>query len=399
MTKSFSFRTILLYAFPIISWQAFMYAGFNMTILKALYFILLPILGLYIFEEFKNSKNSYIKKKFKQLTLTIVLSIIMSWIVWDQSIVLGYRSTAPILSIIFIFLLYKNKYTEEELRKFITIQFFIYALLFLYALYKAPEIVFGFDTEKELNDDRGIFRITIANRGFLFLSFFMFLNNWMVQHSKKYFCLTGLAFILIVMTTIRQVIFWSFLIGLVYLFRKWKYIWILAISLIVAINTITIRVNNDSILGSLINLTEQQIDENKSGNTNIRLLEYEYFLTSYSDNPLAWLFGNGQYHADSEMGKYESKVRNVYKFFQSDVGYARIYVQWGIVGLILIFILFYYPLKFRFPDKLIFLKLYIIYQIFANIAASWFWHEIITICITFYMIDCFALSNNNLLNN
>ena len=394
MTKSFSFRTILLYVFPIISWQAFMYVGFNMTILKAIYFILLPIMGLYIYKEFKNCKNSYIKKRFKQLTLVIVFSIVMSWLIWNQPISLGYRSTAPILSIIFIFLLYKKKYTEKELRTFINVQFFIYTILYLFALYKAPEIVFGFDTEKELSDTRGIFRITIANRGFLFLSYFMFLNNWTSQHSKKYLCLAGLAFTLVIMTTIRQVIFWSFIISLIYLFRKWKYIWILSALLIISANIFTINVKNDSIIGSLINLTEEQVKDNKSGNTNVRFLEYEYYFTQYSDNPLTWILGNGQYHTDSSMGKNELKLNDSNGFFQSDVGYARIYVQWGIIGLLLIITLFYYPLKFKFPSNLVFLKLYIIYQIFTNIAGSWIWSEIITICVTFYMIDCFALSIN-----
>ncbi len=394
MSNSSLIRTILLYTFPIISWHAFMYVGFNMTILKAIYFIFLPIVGLYVYKELSNS-NSIIKRKFKQLTLIILLSIIMSWLIWDQPISLGYRSTAPILSIIYIFLLYKYQYTEKELRKFIQIQFIIYIILFSYALYKAPEIIFGFDVEKELNDDRGIFRISIANRGFLILSYFMFLNNWITKHSKKYLCLASLAFAFIILTTIRQVIFLSLLISLVYLFRKWKYIWVSMIALIIVINTISIKINNDSILGSLIDLTEQQINDNQSGDTNIRLLEYKYYFTKYSDNPLAWLFGNGQYHANSEMGKYESRLMNYYGYFQSDVGYARIYVQWGIIGLILIFTLFYYPLKFKFNNNVIFLKLFVIYQIFANIAASWIWPDIISICITFYMIDNFVITNKH----
>ena len=345
-------KLIILYIIPFISWYGYNYIGFNITIFKAIYFAILPILAIYIFREFKGT--SFIKSYFRKLTILISFSIIMSWLVWEQPITLGYRSTAPILSIIFIFLLYKNQYSESELRKFIEIQFIIYSLLFLYALYKAPEVVFGLDNEKELSDSRGIFRITIANSGFLILAFFMFLNNWVVEKSKKYIILAIFAFILIIMTTVRQVILWSFIVSIFYLFRKWKYMWgILAIS-IITINFTTIKINEDSVIGSLIELTENQV--------------------------------------------YEEKLNNYYGFYQSDVGYARVFVQWGILGLIWVILLFHYPLKYKMPENLIFLKLYVIYQIFANIAASWFWHEIITICVTYYMIDCFALSKNNKLN-
>lgn len=389
-------KLIILYIIPFISWYGYNYIGFNITIFKAIYFAILPILAIYIFREFKGT--SFIKSYFRKLTILISFSIIMSWLVWEQPITLGYRSTAPILSIIFIFLLYKNQYSESELRKFIEIQFIIYSLLFLYALYKAPEVVFGLDNEKELSDSRGIFRITIANSGFLILAFFMFLNNWVVEKSKKYIILAIFAFILIIMTTVRQVILWSFIVSIFYLFRKWKYMWgILAIS-IITINFTTIKINEDSVIGSLIELTENQVNDNQQGDTYIRFLEYEYYFTNYSDNFLTYIFGNGQSHSESALGKYEEKLNNYYGFYQSDVGYARVFVQWGILGLIWVILLFHYPLKYKMPENLIFLKLYVIYQIFANIAASWFWHEIITICVTYYMIDCFALSKNNKLN-
>lgn len=389
-------KLIILYIIPFISWYGYNYIGFNITIFKAIYFAILPILAIYIFREFKGT--SFIKSYFRKLTILISFSIIMSWLVWEQPITLGYRSTAPILSIIFIFLLYKNQYSESELRQFIEIQFIIYSLLFLYALYKAPEVVFGLDNEKELSDSRGIFRITIANSGFLILAFFMFLNNWVVEKSKKYIILAIFAFILIIMTTVRQVILWSFIVSIFYLFRKWKYMWgILAIS-IITINFTTVKINEDSVIGSLIELTENQVNDNQQGDTYIRFLEYKYYFTNYSDNLLAFIFGNGQAHSESAFGKYEEKLNNYYGFYQSDVGYARFFVQWGILGLILVILLLHYPLKYKMPENLIFLKLYVIYQIFANIAASWFWHEIITICVTYYMIDCFALSKNNKLN-
>lgn len=393
----FSFRVLLLYLFPILSWNAFLYVGFNLTVIKAIYIIAISFLFFYVFGEIKRKTDSHIRKIFKYLLCIITFSIIMSWLLWGQSIVLGYRATAPILAILYIFLLYKGNYSEEEIRKFINIQFIIYVILYFYALSKAPQVIFSVNTDTELNDDRGIFRISIANFGFVILAFFMYLNNWIESRSKKWLLLTLFAYSLIIMSVTRQVIAISTIIAIVYLLRKWKYIWILILISFICFNVISIKFSDTSIVGSLINLTNRQIEDNNSGETNVRLLEYEYYFTKYNNNPIAWIFGNGQFHVDSNFGKNELMLQEIYGYFQSDVGYARVFIQWGIIGLLIIVYMFYVPYKYQLSRNKSFLKLYIIYQILANFAASWIWVDVITICIVYYMIDNFSYTNRNLI--
>ncbi|HCD2558789.1 TPA: hypothetical protein NBL01_005706, partial [Klebsiella pneumoniae] len=87
-----------------------------------------------------------------------------------------------------------------------------------------------------------------------------------------------------------------------------------------------IKVNDDSIIGKMINLSTEQASSQSTGDKNIRLLEYEYFLTHYSKNIITDIFGNGVPHFTSSYGLKEINIREQFSYFMSDVGYAEIFV-------------------------------------------------------------------------
>jgi hypothetical protein len=198
------------------------------------------------------------------------------------------------------------------------------------------------------------------------------------------------------MHVIRQVIFFSLIISLIYLLKKsfWFWITVTLFSLIYINHQIDNK--DESVFGNLITLSESQLQEHRTGEENIRVSEYRFYFTDYSKNIITKLLGNGVYHTESEFGRRELYLNKVKKYYQSDVGYAAIYAKLGAIGLVLYFAIFYKVLKQKVSKEFMYAKLFLIYMIFANIAASWIFHDTIIICICLYILEsCYKKSISN----
>ncbi|MCD7973428.1 MAG: hypothetical protein LUG18_12340 [Candidatus Azobacteroides sp.] len=326
------------------------------------------------------------------IILSTLLSILMAYLFWGQSIMLGYRATAPFLAIIFYFYLLKVKPPLHMIEKFIWCFAFIYIILWIYGVNKAPEIVFG-DPDDYIGDARGIYRLTIPGKCILVLAFFLALNKYGITRKKVFLFLFAGLFIIIVLQVVRQIIFCTLLIGIYYLLknnkRVWLYTFIIAVSLIALGDNI--KISEESVIGNLLSLTESQIEYQQHGEEDIRIKEYVFFFTDFSKNFFTDLFGNGVPHSESKLGYfYYYTVQERYHYYLSDVGYAQMFVVTGALGLILYLYLFGKILMQKVPSHIIFAKLFIIYQIFANIAASWYTHDIICICICIYVLSIYS---------
>ena len=392
----------ILYLFPILSYYGYKYVDFNLAIFKALYFAAVPLMFLYVSKIWliKHRNNPYFKV-MNLITLSTILSILMAYLFWGQNIVLGYRATASLLAIIFYFYLLKTSPSLHRIETFIWVFAVVYIILWLYGISSAPTIVFG-DPE-DILDSRGVFRLSLPSRASIIVAFFLALNKYELTHKKKYIILFVLFFIFIVLQVTRQIILWSFLIGLYYLLRNnkrvWLYLFCVGLLLVLFANNITI--SEDSVIGKLLSTTESQINNQKSGEEDIRIREYRFFLSDFSKNTITNIFGNGMPHFNSDYGNYyENTVQNNYKFYMSDVGYAQMFVVTGLVGLLLYLFLFLKVVREKVPSTIMFAKLFIIYQLFANIAASWYAHDVIYICISIYLLSIYRnnRSKTNQLN-
>lgn len=387
MNSSRLMKLVILYLFPFLHYLGFRYIGFNLTILKALYFVAIPLMTLYIANTLFQKKQSVLFNKMRTITLLIFISIITAFLFNGQSISLGYRATAPILGILFYFYLNKANFTIKEIECFIWINVCVYLFLWLYALSQAPIPIFAVDQDRQLNDDRGIFRIAIMNRACIMMALFYSVNRWIVIKKKIFLVLSILMFVLIVFMTVRQYIVISVFVVTFYLFKKIRYIWLYAIMGLLLLNFVSISIPKDSILGRLIELSERQAIDNKYGETNVRILEYEYYFLDFPQNVVTSLLGNGVPHSDSSYGLKESKLNDVKKYFRSDVGYANLYLLIGIIGVLVVFQLMYYSIKYKVNNEMVYAKMFMFYIALANIASAAFTFDILFVCIAVYLID------------
>lgn len=383
------FSKFWVFFFPISSFLFYNYVGFNNQICKAIYFFSVPITIFYSFPELRNKhRHTLYSNIIRNILFLTMFSMIMAYFFWGQDFMLSYRVTASYLAIVYFFYLMQVKPDLSFIEKLIWFYCIFYIMLWLYALIRAPNLTFGFEPEMGIDNSRGIFRLEIPGHAFVALGFFVALVKFVETKKIKWVVIFSILFIIIILHVTRQIIIFSFLVGLFYLLKEKKYLWIWLLTAYLFITFIcSVTVAEESVIGKLYNVTQVQANQHNQGENDIRIREYQYFFTNYSKNIITDIFGNGVAHSESEFGKMENRIANNYDIYGGDVGYAEIFMRLGLVGLLCYGIIFYKAIKQKIPPKYMYAKLYIIYLIFANIAASWVFQDVIVICICLYILE------------
>lgn len=394
------FSKFWVFFFPISSFLFYNYVGFNNQICKAIYFFSVPITIFYSFPELRNKhRHTLYSNIIRNILFLTMFSMIMAYFFWGQDLMLSYRVTASYLAIVYFFYLMQVKPDLSIIEKLIWFYCIFYIMLWLYALIRAPNLTFGFEPETGIDNSRGIFRLEIPGHAFVALGFFVALVKFVETKKIKWVVIFSILFIIIILHVTRQVIIFSFLVGLFYLLKEKKYLWIWLLTAYLFITFIcSVTVANESVIGKLFSVSQEQASQQMEGDRDIRIKEYQFFFIKYSKNILTDIFGNGVAHSESDFGKLEINIANKYYFFGNDVGYADLFIRLGIMGMLCYGYIFYRVINQKVPLKFMYAKLFIIYLIFANIAASWIFQDVIAICICLYILEINNLKQKNKYN-
>jgi len=399
-----SFDKIIFYGFPLILFQFFHYVGIPIEIRKMLCFVAVLLLMGYTSDVVFNIKYSKIEffSLMKSIFILTFLSIFISQFYWDQLFYLGYIVSSPLLGICYFFFLLKARPKLIDIENLILIYTFVYCIIWIFAFSQVPTVLFSSSNSDEILDDsRGIYRINIVGRMFLVLSFFFALNKWKIYKEKKFILIALVCFLFIILQVTRQVIILSFLIGMYYFIRSYKKGFILICFIILSFFFLknAIVINENSVIGSMINLSENQLD--KGDDDDVRLNATKFFFNDFSDNLFTNIFGNGMPHANSNYGQYTLKISNSYGYYLSDVGYAKMYVITGLLGLVLYVILFIKVAFIKVNENWMYAKLFILYVFLANFGADWYAKPdgIILISICVFLIGKKELVNKSQVAN
>ncbi|MGF4432783.1 hypothetical protein ACQF52_17030 [Klebsiella pneumoniae] len=393
-----NFGIYMLYVYPVIFYQFYHYISINVTIAKLLFFAMISGLIVYLMPSlFKIKRKSKYEIPFRLLLLIIVFSMFSSLLFWGQDIILSFRATAPYLGLIYFFLLMKVRPEKEQLERIAFLFCCIYIVLWCYGMIKAPQVIFSSDPDAGIDDSRGIFRLSLEGKGFLVLGFFIAVTKYVYERNVKWLVCFVFLFAIIILQVARQMILFSFLISAVYLLRKTKWLWMIVAlaTLVIIVNGINININDDGLVSRLIYISTKQLQEHNTGNENVRLLEYQYFLTSYSKNIFTDIFGNGVPHVESLYGHKEVNIKEQFAYFLSDVGYAEVFIRFGFIGLFLYILMFLRAAKQSVSSDIVYAKMLIIYIACVSVTSSWIFKDIIPICISFYLLEMDNLSRLN----
>lgn len=368
------------FIYILISFQFYNYAGFSNTLMKLPHFLSIPIMFILCRNILFIIKSPHpLFSTMRWIVFSLIISIISSWLFWNQSIILGFRCSSTMFVLLFFFYLYKIKPSVSFLENIILTLGFVYILLWTYGFIKLPTPVFGIADEDtglmNTDDSRGMLRLNFVGRLSMILAYFLSLNKLYSTSKIKYLIFTFIFFLFIVFQLTRQLILWTFVVTIIYAYLKNpKKIICACILVLFFFTTISpnIKFSDDSIIGSMINLTEKQANDNKAGEEDVRITEYKYFLGKWSQNIVTDIIGNGMPHSDSQYGHYYSNIQTRKKLFLSDVGYAQIFVIQGIIGIFLYLYLFLKSLRYQMPIELDYARMFMLFLIPANIGASWY---------------------------
>ena len=381
-SKKIIWQYFFVFCFIIISFRFFYYVGFPDTIRKLPQFLLVPFMFYICWKPlfiWKSTNSIFLIIRW--IIFSLIVSIISAWVFWEQPLSLGFRASSIMFTLLFFFYLCKRCPSVSFLESVIWTVTIIYIILWIYAFFQAPTPVFltgAMEKAERMGEDlsRGIVRIAFEGRIFLPLAFFMALNKFYVTR-KKFFLFSSLMFFyFIILHVTRQIIVWSAFVAMIYIYLKNPKKTVLAIFICIVTFFVlmsgVIKFSDDSIIGSLINISQDQFDAASDGEENIRITEYKYFFFDWSKNIITDIIGNGRPHETSTYGAYELQLRDNHSLYLSDVGYADMYVVQGLLGLLLYTFLFYKTVRIQMPANLDYVRMFMAFMILANIAASWY---------------------------
>jgi len=374
--------------FPIISYFFYGYIGISDKFSKALYFLIIPVVTVLVYKELLKKKQKNYSNIVRLLFFLTICSMLLSYIFWDQSLILSYRATAVNFGIIFFFYLKRNNPDISFIEKVIGILCITYLIAWSYGISQAPKFVVGIPSEFDLSNERGFYRIQIYGCGILELSFFLAINKFKETKSKIWMGVFFALFIIIVLHLTRQVIVLSFFFGLYFILKGKKHILTKLVLLAVVFFLVSsIDVSKYPVLDALSQLTKNQIDQQNSGEEYIRFKEYKYFFTDFSKNVITDIFGNGVFHSESNYGKKVLMLASQEKYYAVDVGYADIFITLGALGLFFFLMIFYKVIKQKVPPQYEFAKIYIVYLFFINFGSSYIFFNVVLFCICLYILE------------
>lgn len=140
-------------------------------------------------------------------------------------------------------------------------------------------------------------------------------------------------------------------------------------------------------------LTKAQMKANGGGKNDVRIKAATYYFTEFPQNVYTLLMGHGADHAHSEYGKKVKSVILNHGYVMADVGYASIYIKYGIFGLLCFGILLIQVLRSKSIDMNSGIKLFFVYTYLGNI----FSHNIdlsmvgLALCLYVLLLDEYKL--------
>lgn len=303
---------------------------------------------------------------------SIVFSIFMAVIFWDQSIKNTILATFEYFIIFFYFFLVSSSISLRTLERLIILFGIVYMLLFAFQFASGTTIYFGKSLfGDEFIESRGVVRIIFPAGGILYLSTFLAftksttakgLNKWLWIH----FSVLGI--LAPVLQVTRQ-----FIAGLLL---------ILAFHIIMNISPIkkTILVIFFLLAGLVVlnsnlplieGLKEQTTDDLSQGSDYIRVQAGKYFLTDFSPNTTTSVFGNGvPYVGVSDYGDFLAMLAYNHYYFMSDVGIIAIYVQFGVFAILAFIIIWVLSITVPLKTEHYYLKYYLWLLLFTSL--TWY---------------------------
>lgn len=258
-----------------------------------------------------------------------------------------------------------------------------YSILYLIQFFLYPTILF----DVRIAQDRGTIRIFLSGFSFLVLAYFLLLSKTFEEFSpNKVIYLILFLIILILMGTRQVILSITLMTGLFVLSSRLVKSKVLVFTLVV-LSLIPLYIIFQDIFISLIDISKNQTQA-LAEDTRVR--SATFFLLQLFPENYVYFTGNGADSANSSYGMSIQMYKDLYGFYQSDLGLIGDYTKFGalfVIGVLWILIksIFYKSgitfsyIKFFFISTLL--------TIFTGGGPFGMSDAIVAICFTMYLLD------------
>ena len=332
------------------------------------------------------------------LIASILFSIVMSNLYWDQDILDSLIVTAPFLIFMLFFYLKRIRFPVEVLERIIIIYGVLYILLYFFQFAQGPAVYFGKPLwGDEFQEIRGVTRIIFPGGGIFVLMTFVALNKFTSE--KKYrglwLLLIILGLIIPLMQVTRQFILGIFLIYLYHVIRNFTISQKTLIFGALIVLFFSLQYIHHPIIDGLLESTQTDI---RSGGNYIRVLAGEYFLTDFSPNTITQIFGNGvPYFGESNYAFFVTELGETHEFFLSDVGIIAVYAMFGVPAIIGFIIIWVKSFTIPLPKEYQYLKYYLWLVLFTSLTwySTYHYHYLLVTVFVLYMYQSIYEDENS----
>ena len=300
----------------------------------------------------------------------------------DQSFMLTAWAQKGMYFYLFYFFLHTIRIRPEELEKMIIVIAVLYIVLFMMQYVAYPRQLFGTRVEEA----RGTIRIFLPAKAFVVMIYFYCLQEFFAKLKPIYlvFCLATIAVtILQGKSTALALLLLGTAINLVVSKRVQSK---LLIALLLIICAIPVAIAFQDIFIQLIEVSQEQ---SANEGEDIRVRAAKFFLFEFPPTALNYIVGNGESHMASSYGMRIFMYKMNFGFFQNDIGIIGEYSKYGILYVIVVFIIVRRILLAKIHPKYMYFKYYILVSLLGMIMGGVFARSdaYVTILAILYIID------------
>lgn len=366
------------------SFYNFQYLPIPEIAFKALYifFIILSFIVL-------NKKTNLLYRKdcsqwLMMLIIIEILSIYSSYAFENQSLGIGLMSTLPYtFTLCVFFLMKKNNISRLEILHIISLFAIIYVILTLINRV-FPEPIFG---TKDFDVTRGSMRYFLSGLHWFILFWLLKIQSYKKTNNRKELFWIVFGLFIIILSVTRQIIIFSFFIGLLLytIGNKWKKNVVICIVAVF----IGIIVPQIPMVNRMVELTVQQ-QENNQDEDDIRIQAWNYYTKQYKRNTYEHIMGCGVPSVgNSYYGNKIEKATEENLFFIHDVGWAGFYLLFGLSGVICMIMVMIRAIFIKVDSNLLPYKLYVLLIGLLSFASGpiLYWSQTLPLIFCIYVLS------------
>mgnify|MGYP006287776007 CR=1 FL=1 len=327
--------------------------------------------------------------------LGTILNMLSAFFNHDQMIRDSFIQFFPYYFILFYFILHDQGFEREDMEKLILAMAILYAVIYIFQEQSYPNRFFN----GAMYRDRGTLRLRIEGGGFIMLAYFLSLNRYLLNRRVIYLLLCGLFFYITLKGGFRSLTAAAIILSAILyikLVNRSGFNYFLVIVAAIAFIGMLQWDPTARVIEGMISATEEQQAEQDRGETNIRILQFEYFTKEYPKNFSYYIVGGGLPGAFGYYSNYMLRLQGN-GYYWVDLGLIGFYF---VIGLVALVGLLFYAIKatfIRLPENSLYLNFYFAYLLLGSI----FTMEIYRIglfgveAIALYLIDVSKSTTSN----